>query len=271
MKRCSTASNATSMSLPNAPRRSAGRITVVAIEAPPIQTTTANTCKARARARSSMIGLSLLLLAPDVRRRFSGGIHHRVARPHAGAGRHFCRLDLPRTQDVKDLFALREQIIGDDAAVASPPPRFRAHDGATPLRAEFQKLLEALMEGLAPRVIGIIVEALVLPEAVELRIDALLGAQATKLGDVLVCNLEIGEAFRQPVAIILRVGTRARNGTHVHHKRHFGIVQQLDELIDRSRRMPNGEEGLVHDATTCPAKITGSLSRQLRYPPKARK
>src|SRR3569833_262765 len=136
-----------------------------------------------------------------------GGIKHGVIRPRLAAGGHRCGLDMPFAENVEDLFASREQIIGNDAAVTPPPHRFRAHDGATPPRAEFQKLLEALMEGLAERVDGVIVEALVLPEAIELRIDALLSAQATKLGDVLVCNLEIGEAFRQPVAIILRVGT----------------------------------------------------------------
>src|SRR3569623_847847 len=269
MKRCSTASNAASMSLPNAPRRSAGRITVVAIEAPPIQTTTANTCKARARARSSMIGLSLLLLAPDVRRRFSGGIHHRVARPHAGAGRHFCRLDLPRTQDVKDLFALREQIIGDDAAVASPPHRFRAHDGAAPLFTDFQKPHEAFMESLAQRVVGVIVKALVLPEPVDLRLDIVFRAQTAKLGDVLVGNLEIGKASRQRVAIILRVGTRTRNGAHVHHQPHPGFIQQSDEFLDRSGRMSDGEKRLVHDAIARPAKTPDLLSRQLDCPPGA--
>src|SRR6185312_5598471 len=51
-KRCSIAAKTCRRSGPSSPRRTAGRITAVAIATPPIQTTTANTCSALAMARS---------------------------------------------------------------------------------------------------------------------------------------------------------------------------------------------------------------------------
>ena len=45
---------------------------------------------------------------------------------------HARRLDAVRGKDVKDILSSREQIVRNDAPVASPPHRFRAHDCATP-------------------------------------------------------------------------------------------------------------------------------------------
>jgi hypothetical protein len=56
------------------------------------------------------------------------------------------------------------------------------------------------------------VEALVLPEAVDLRRNILRpAAQAAELGDPLIADLEGRELARQHIEIILRVGARARN------------------------------------------------------------
>ena len=53
-KRRSIAWKAASQLPPNSPRRIAGKSAVVTIERPPIHTTTATTCRARARARPSI-------------------------------------------------------------------------------------------------------------------------------------------------------------------------------------------------------------------------
>src|SRR5690606_37283566 len=83
--------------------------------------------------------------------------------------------------DVRDGGARHDQIVGDDAAVAAPPDGFRAHDRAAALAADVDQMRQSLSKRGAERIVGIIVEAGVGPEAVErARHLALASAQATE-------------------------------------------------------------------------------------------
>jgi hypothetical protein len=77
------------------------------------------------------------------------------------------------------------------------------------------------------------VEALVLPEAVHLGRDILrAAAQASKLGNPLVADLEGRELVGEDVGIILRIGARARNGADVDDALDARATENLDELGD---------------------------------------
>src|SRR5690349_9847293 len=100
---------------------------------------------------------------------------------------HVRRLDMAGPEDVEHALAGREQVVRDDAAVAAPPDGLRAHDGAALCMPDLEQAGEAMAEALAQRVVGVIMKARVLPEAVQLgRHIALAAAQAAELRDVLV-------------------------------------------------------------------------------------
>lgn len=64
------------------------------------------------------------------------------------------------------VFAGREKVVGDDLAMAAPPFRLGAHDGAGMRLAKTAKLIEAGLEGRRGCVIGVVAERLVLPVTV---------------------------------------------------------------------------------------------------------
>jgi hypothetical protein len=73
------------------------------------------------------------------------------------------RLDVPGTEDVQHGLTGGEQVIGDEAALAAPPHRLRAHDGAASRAPAVAQSFETAAEGLGHGVVGVIVEAVVLP------------------------------------------------------------------------------------------------------------
>jgi hypothetical protein len=72
-----------------------------------------------------------------------------------------------------DAAAVKHEVIGDDPSVAAPPYRFRAHDCRSPTCGKLEQPFKARAELVGQRIISIIVEALVVPEAVDLGRHAL--------------------------------------------------------------------------------------------------
>src|SRR5436309_15909401 len=106
--------------------------------------------------------------------------------------------------------AAQQQIIGDDATMAPPPDRFRTHQCQSPFATEADKLIEGSGKYFAERVIGVVVEALDLPERVEICIDAGLSrTSATQLRKVTIANLKLRELEGQTVAVEGRVAPRS--------------------------------------------------------------
>src|SRR5262249_36242571 len=100
---------------------------------------------------------------------------------------HASRLDAIRTENVKYRLTRCQQIIRNDAAMASPPHRLGAHDRAAPFVSQGAQPDEARFEGRAQRIIGVIMKAFVLPERVELRRNVPRSrAQASYRRDMLV-------------------------------------------------------------------------------------
>src|SRR5262249_39169134 len=96
-------------------------------------------------------------------------VDERAIRAQSRRLRHARRLDAVGAENVKDRFLLGDQIIRDNAPVASPPHRLGAHDRAAPFLSQPAQPVEAVPEGRRERVVGIIVKALILPERVEAR------------------------------------------------------------------------------------------------------
>src|SRR6185437_3491979 len=68
--------------------------------------------------------------------------------------------------DVENGLAVRHEVVGHDAAVASPPDGFRAHDRAAPRASCIDQMVEPGAEALRKRIVGIVVEARIRPETV---------------------------------------------------------------------------------------------------------
>jgi hypothetical protein len=77
---------------------------------------------------------------------------------------HARPLDLARPKDVEHLRAVRNQVIGDDAAVTAPPDRLGADDGAYLGPTEAAQFRHPVPEAWRCRVVGVVPEARVLPE-----------------------------------------------------------------------------------------------------------
>ena len=100
----------------------------------------------------------------------------------------------------------REQIVCNDTAVAPPPDRLGAHDGASLLLTERAKARETGMKGFGQAVVGIIMKALILPKRIyPWRDFVLLSAQASQRGDALISDLVLRERLRKNVVIELRI------------------------------------------------------------------
>ena len=100
-------------------------------------------------------------------------------------------LNMSMTENVKYDLAGRQQVVGDDPSMAPPPQRFRACDGATPCTPDFAQVIKTCAKAVAHRVVGVIVEAFVLPERIDVgRQSAIAAAKASKRCHVLVADAE---------------------------------------------------------------------------------
>lgn len=149
---------------------------------------------------------------------------------------------------MEDLLTGGDEIIGNDPAMASPPDGLCAHDARTGGVTEFAQISEARTERLAHRVIGVIVEACVVPEGVDLgRHARLLSAKSPERGHMLVRDAMRRERGGENVAVELRIGPRTRNGPHVDDELDFGGLEQRDKLFRWASRMSDGEEWIGHE------------------------
>src|SRR5690606_20151131 len=85
--------------------------------------------------------------------------------------------------------------------------------------------------------------------------------------DVAVAELIGGELLRQPVEVVLRIGARAGDRTHVHQRGHLTDAEQLDELLYRARRVADGaDRQRVWQSPTLPRRRTGRGTASARRP-----
>ena len=96
-----------------------------------------------------------------------GRIYERPVGQHMRAERKLRGIDLTAPHDVHDRNALRQQIVGNDAAVATPPHGFSTHDRAATVTGERSELVQSCSESVRCRVIGIGPEGGDMPERIE--------------------------------------------------------------------------------------------------------
>ena len=96
-----------------------------------------------------------------------GRIYERPVGQHMRAERKLRGIDLTAPHDVHDRNALRQQIVGNDAAVATPPHGFSTHDRAATVTGERSELVQSCSESVRCRVIGIVPEGGDMPERIE--------------------------------------------------------------------------------------------------------
>src|SRR5579872_6161590 len=137
--------------------------------------------------------------------------------------------------------------------MASPPDRLRAHDGRARRMAKLAQFFEAQPEVLAHRVIGVVVEARVVPEAVDFGRDvALVSSEPAELGQMLVADADGAKRSGKDVAVKLRVGSRAWNRPHVDDELDLRGFDERRELLDRAGGVSDGEERVGHRGRSAP-------------------
>ncbi len=150
--------------------------------------------------------------------------------------------------DVLDVIAAHQQGVGDEGAMAAPGERLGAHerDWSWTLRGQGQQLLQAGLKLGGLHIVGKAAERLVAPALVG-RIGAGV-AQAAQAGQVSIVDAGGLQAVGQGFTVELRVTPGAGDGAHIHHPRDAVHVQQVDEFIQRPRRVTDGQyEGLAFD------------------------
>src|SRR5579872_174869 len=100
-------------------------------------------------------------------RGFDGWVNECPVRLHTGARRKLRGVDLVVPHDVHDRNTLHKKIVCNDAAVATPPHSFSAHDGAAIVPGERSQLTQSGSESIRSRVIGIVPEGGNLPECID--------------------------------------------------------------------------------------------------------
>lgn len=141
--------------------------------------------------------------------------------------------------DLENGFSAGDEIIGDNAAVASPPYCLRTHYRAAPFASLIERMFEARMKLRGKRIIGIAMKTLVRPEICP-------SAKTAEYCHVFIGNVEGRQSVGKRVLIELRIGSRPRNRSDIRDKINFGSTQQLDELLETSVGMADREEWKLH-------------------------
>ena len=100
------------------------------------------------------------------------------------------------------------------------------------------------MELRGQRIVGVVVEALIRPEAIDIgRRASNFPAKAAEGGHVLIGDADSRQGVGKRVLVELRIGSRSRNRSDVRDKGDLSSRQQLDEFREASVGMADGEEG----------------------------
>ena len=138
------------------------------------------------------------------------GPHERSSR------REMCRFSTIASHQVKHGPAFGQQVVRDDSPVTSPPHSFGAHYRTSSRRADCEQFGETGRKLIRQRIIGVVVETLVVPEGVCcFRNIGRAAAQASESSNTLVADLIVGQLRAKHILIELRISSRSRNCTHV--------------------------------------------------------
>src|SRR5215471_15134063 len=154
------------------------------------------------------------------------------------------RLDLVCAENVQHCHAARFKVIRDKRAMATPPHCFGAHDrGWTALRSDIEQSLDSFLELFSLHIIGVSAERRVAPRSVA---RVWFGFSfAAELREMFVTDSVRAKRFGQRVLGELRITFRSGPRAHVRQYLDLVCLQQRNEFIDRSNRVPDGPDS--HD------------------------
>jgi hypothetical protein len=150
-------------------------------------------------------------------------------RSRAHAAGNFAHGDSPSQESVRN-----------QRSVAAPRECLCAHQNNALSFGEIDTTPQAVLELLGLHVIGVATEAGVTPSGVD-RVDSRV-AQSSKSRDVLVVDSHATKCWRQFVAIELRIVPGPRNRSHVDDTLHAMRLEESDEYLYRTCRVPDRED-----------------------------
>nr|DAT13485.1 MAG TPA: hypothetical protein [Bacteriophage sp.] len=137
------------------------------------------------------------------------------------------------------------QCVGNQAAVATPPQGFGAHDGGGGLPGGMQENGKPRGELRCGHIVGVAVEAPVAPECVALWRDiGRAAAQAAEFGNVAVGDAVSGEGLPQRIPVVLRMAVRAGQFAHIGNAADAVFLQQADKFADGAAAVADGIDGI---------------------------
>ena len=160
--------------------------------------------------------------------------------------------------------AARHQGIGDQLPVAPPPDRLGAHHRGRRVAGDGNQLIKRRAKRLRFHVIGVAAKPFDPPGGVPRVAPGL--AHAAERRAVPVDDRGVPQRRGQRIGRKMRMPSRARDRSDVHKLLDAVGGQQLDEIIQRARRMPNGvdhrlmalrlraQAGLSHAMSSKPLK-----------------
>lgn len=151
------------------------------------------------------------------------------------------------SQDMEDVIAGGEKIVGDDPSMAAPPDRLSAHDGAPALGSKISQPGEPLGERIGQGVVRIVPKTPHLPKSIHRGILGMLfSSKAAEFGEMLIPDLPRRQGVAEGLLVELRVGARSRHGPYVHDSVDRRLPKEIDEVRKRSGSVSYGEKGIRH-------------------------
>ena len=153
------------------------------------------------------------------------------------------RIDMTLPKDVRDRELAGKQLVGDDSTVAAPPHSLGTHDRQAVGLRPFDEGVEVGAEFLGQAVVGVVVEAAVLPPGIRLEGHRVAdGSAAGQPFEPAQFDAVLGKVVDQGVGVEPGVLIRTGQSADVDDRLGAGVGEQFDELVQLTIRMPNGEE-----------------------------
>jgi len=153
-------------------------------------------------------------------------------------------------ENVDHFVSLCQKIVRYYAPVTTPPDSFGAYDGRRVAFGEAPQSRQPGSEIFGQSVIGVVAKAFVAPAFVGRRPCRLTSSQSAQFLDVLIADLKSRKAVHQCLDVELRVASRSGHGSDVDDEVRSCCTQQFSKFLDRSGRMSDREDAMVH--FTCP-------------------
>jgi hypothetical protein len=200
------------------------------------------------------------------------GINDCFVSAHDSAGRQHRLIDMRGSENMHDVFAVGEEIVCDNATMATPPDGFGAHDRAAALVAENAEPLNACGERRRQRIVCIITKTTNPPIRVRRRLcDTLLATETAKLGDVRIVYLTALQFAWKSFEIELRISARPWHRSYIYDKFDVRFPKEINELFEGPGRMTYSEEDARNISSIIETIRSGASRKILNECPQNRK